>query len=105
MDGADLEGRFQRDVAALQQAKTVAGNRSFILLFAICALVGLAGLLVVGCSGTVGWGLTAGVLAIGAGASFSGKADEIMVLGVAGISGLCGLLALAVSAQVIFGLH
>ena len=103
MDAADLDGRYQRDAAALAQARTLAANRSFFLLFGVCVLVGLGGLLVVGVSGTPGWIVTAAILGIGTGASFSGKADDIMLLGVALIGACCGLLALAVTAQVILG--
>lgn len=105
MSEADLDGRYARDAALLAQARTISMNKSFILLFVICFLVGAVGLLVVGVSGLWGW-ITVAVLGLIGGAGvFSGKMDELMTLGVAAISGLTGILSIIVTAYVLLGIR
>jgi hypothetical protein len=105
MSAVESDGRYQRDAALLQGARTIAANKSFVLLFAICALVGAVGLLVVAVSGLWGWITVAALLVIGGAGVFSGKMDELMTLGVATIAGLTGILSVIVTAYVILGIR
>ena len=105
MSALELDGRYQRDAAALAQARTIGANKSFILLFAICVLVGLTGLLVVGVSGMWGWITVAALGVIGGAGAFSGKMDELMTLGVALIAALTGVLSVIVTAYVLLGIR
>ncbi|MDQ3034526.1 MAG: hypothetical protein M3Y87_19105 [Myxococcota bacterium] len=101
----DLDGRYQRDAAVLQQARTISANKSFFLLFTICILVSAVGLLTVGVSGMWGW-ITVAVLGVlGGVGAWSGKMDSLMTLGVATMAGATGVLSAIVTVYVILGIR
>jgi hypothetical protein len=101
----DLDGRYQRDAAVLQQARTISMNKSFFLLFFICLLVAAVGLLTVGVSGMWGW-ITVAVLGVLGGlGAWSGKMDTLMTLGVAALAGATGVLSAIVTVYVILGIR
>lgn len=100
----DLDVRYQRDAAVLAQARTIAANKSFILLFFICVLVLSVGLLTVGVSGLWGW-VTVAVLGIVGGiGAWSGRMDSLMTLGIATIAGVTGILSVIVTIYVWLGI-
>ncbi len=101
----DLDGRYQRDVALLQQARTISMNKSFFLLFSICVLVAAVGLLTVGVSGMWGW-ITVAVLGVLGGAGMaSGKMDALMTLGIAAIAAGTGVVSAIVTVYVVLGIR
>lgn len=104
MDALD-DGRYARDAAALQQARGISANKSFILLFAICFLVGAVGLLTVGVSGMWGWITVAALGVLGGVGAWSGRMESLMTLGVAGIAALTGVMSIIVTAFVILGIR
>lgn len=101
----DLEGKYHRDAAALQAAKGIMAQKSFLLLFFICFAVAAVGLLTIGISGPWGWVLVAVVSVLGGVGGFSGKMDEMMTLGVAGIGAVCGVISLVVAVFVVLGIR
>ncbi len=100
----DLDARYQRDAAALAQARTISGNKSFILLFTICILVISVGLLTIGVSGMWGWVTVATLALVGGAGAWSGKMDSLMTLGIATIAGMTGVLSVIVTAYVLLGI-
>ena len=102
---ADLEGKYHRDAAALQAAKGIMAQKSFLLLFFICFLVASVGLLTIGVSGLWGWVLVAVLGVLGGLGAWSGKMDEMMTLGVAAIGAVCGVISLIVAVFVVLGIR
>jgi uncharacterized membrane protein len=105
MDTAELDARYQREVAALIEARGIKMNKSFILLFFICVLVALIGLLVVAVSGLAGWVLVAVLGVIGGIGAWSGKGEMLMLLGAALLALVSGVFSVIVTIYVFAGAH
>lgn len=79
----------ERDVAALQRAQTISGQPSFLMLFAVCLLVGLAGVLtlvVTAMTSSHIWGFVVfGVIAALVAISVVTKQGDNIMIGVASI--------------------
>lgn len=73
-----------RDTAALQRAQSIAGQPSFLVLFAVCALVAATGILTLFVAGLWGLVVFGGIVALVAISAVTNQGDNIM-MGVAGI--------------------
>lgn len=92
-----------RDTAALQRAQSIAGQPSFLVLFGVCALVAVAGVISLITSGLWGFVVFGGVAALVAISVVTKQGDNIM-MGVAGILAIIsGVLSVGVLVTVMSG--
>ena len=92
-----------RDTAALQRAQSIAGQPSFLVLFGVCALVAVAGVISLITSGMWGFVVFGGVAALVAISVVTKQGDNIM-MGVAGILAIIsGVLSIGVLVTVMSG--
>jgi hypothetical protein len=101
----DLDSRYQRDVAALTEARGIMMNKSFFLMFFLCALFSALGLLIVAISGVPGWVLVAVLGLIGGAGVASGKMDSLMLWGLMLIAAASGVASAIVAVMVFAGAH
>jgi hypothetical protein len=92
-----------RDTAALQRAQSIAGQPSFLVLFGVCVLVTIAGVISLYTSGLWGLVVFGGIAALVAISVVTKQGDNIM-MGVAGILAIIsGFLAIGVLVFVMTG--
>jgi hypothetical protein len=105
MEAAELDARYQRDAAALIQARGIGMNKSLLVLFFVCVVGALVSAIVVAVSGAPGWALVATVGTLGGVGAWSGKMDTLMLAAIAGLALLSGVLSAVVAVLVIAGAH
>lgn len=91
---SDLEMRFQRDAALLQQARSLQMNPGYLVMFGISALFICLAVLIVGISGFAGWIIVGTTLGVGALGVVTGKSNLIMAGGITILGAVAGVVSI-----------
>jgi hypothetical protein len=97
--------RLARDSELLRRAQGLGMNLDFLLIFAVCVIILITGLLTVVVSMPWSLAVFAGIAAFALIGFFTGAADNIMMGTVALIGGVSGLVTIGVAVMVALGMH